>query len=334
MKRFSHIPPLAGLAASAALLLAAVCLSLCTGVSNVGLADWLALLGGQGAEGTSASILLAIRLPRVLGGVLAGSALAVSGALLQAALNNPLASDNVVGINAGAGFSVLLCSSALPLALQLVPIAAFAGAFAAAMLVLLLAKLKNDSRLTVILAGVALTSIFSAGMNLVLIVDPDAYVSSAAFLIGGLSGVTLGQLGVPAAIILASLAASMLVSNSLNIMALGDETAHALGMNVERRRMTVMALASLLAAAAVCIAGLLGFVGLVVPHMVRYLLGSDNRVVVPMSAVLGAGIVCLCDLVARTAFGSYELPVGIIMAFIGGPYFIYLIARKGGVLRG
>ena len=202
------------------------------------------------------------------------------------------------------------------------------------MLVLLLAKLKNDSRLTVILAGVALTSIFSAGMNLVLIVDPDAYVGSAAFLIGGLSGVTLGQLGVPAAIILASLAASMLVSNSLNIMALGDETAHALGMNVERRRMTVMALASLLAAAAVCIAGLLGFVGLVVPHMVRYLLGSDNRVVVPMSAVLGAGIVCLCDLVARTAFGSYELPVGIIMAFIGGPYFIYLIARKGGVLRG
>ena len=108
MKRLSHIPPLAGLAASAALLLAAVCLSLCTGVSNVGLADWLALLGGQGAKGTSASILLAIRLPRVLGGVLAGAALAVSGALLQAALNNPLASDNVVGINAGAGFSVLL----------------------------------------------------------------------------------------------------------------------------------------------------------------------------------------------------------------------------------
>jgi iron complex transport system permease protein len=292
------------------------------------------MTGGEPTSptGNVQGIIMNIRLPRVLGALLAGAALAVAGAIIQAVLNNPLASPNIIGVNAGAGLAVLLCSAFLPALTFLLPLAAFAGALATAFIILSIAVGGGVSRLTLVLAGIAITTIFTAGMNTVLIVDPDAYVGASTFLVGGLAGLTLGDLLWAAPYIGIGLAIALVTGRSLNIISLGDVTAKSLGMNVRLRRLVLITVAALLAGAAVSFAGLLGFIGLIIPHMVRFSTGSDNRVVVPASALLGASFVIVCDLLARVLFAPYELPVGILMAFVGGPFFIYLIIkyRRGG----
>ena len=165
-------------------------------------------------------------------------------------------------------------------------------------------------------------------MNTILIVNPDAYIGSSAFLVGGLAGVLMDDLAWPAAYIVGGLAVALLAAGKLNIMALGDDTAHALGMNVGATRLAMLGLAAVLAGAAVSFAGLLGFVGLIIPHLVRFFVGHDNRLVLPLSAVSGAAFVVVCDLLARVLFAPYEVPVGILMAFLGGPFFIYLILKN------
>ena len=184
-----------------------------------------------------------------------------------------------------------------------------------------------------VLAGIAITTVFGAGMNTILIVDPDAYVGSSTFLVGGLSGVLMRDLAWPAAYIAVGLVAALAGAAKLNILSLGDEAAHSLGVNVRAVRLGMLAVAAVLAGAAVSFAGLIGFVGLVVPHLMRFFVGHDNRWVVPVSALAGAAFVVGCDLLARVLFAPYELPVGILLAFIGGPFFIYLILKnKGGGL--
>ena len=184
-----------------------------------------------------------------------------------------------------------------------------------------------------VLSGIAITTVFGAGMNTVMIVAPDAYVGSSVFLAGGLTGVLLSDLAWPAVLIAAGLVAAMCGAHRLNVVALGDDMAHALGLNVRAVRLAMLAVASLLAGAAVSFAGLLGFVGLIVPHIVRFAVGNDNRAVLPLSAVAGAAFVVGCNLIARVAFAPYEVPVGILMAFVGGPFFIYLIFKNKGILN-
>lgn len=288
---------------------------------------WMLITGGPLSD-TAKSILLNVRFPRVAAALLSGAALAVSGALIQAVLDNPLAGPNIIGINSGAGLAVLLVSSFFPSLLYLQPLAAFAGALLTAFIIFGISAGVGTSRLTVVLAGIALSTIFGAGMNTVLIVDPDAYVNSSGFLVGGLSGVLMQNLMWPSLYIGVGLILAMLFSSRLNIMSLGDASAHSLGMNVYRWRMIYLGLAALLAGAAVSFAGLLGFVGLIVPHLIRFFVGSDNRIVVPLSAGFGAAFVVICDLCSRVLFAPYEIPVGILMAFVGGPFFIYLIIKN------
>ncbi len=313
------------------------CVLICTcalaavwGASSVGLADLWGLITGDVSNGAR-NILMNVRLPRVVAAALAGCALACAGAVIQAVLNNPLASPNVVGINSGAGFFVLLVSALAPGVYSLVPFAAFVGALVSAAFVLVISRRAAGSRLAVVLAGMALTAIFGAGMNAILVIDPDAYVGSSTFLVGGLGGASFSKISWPAACIAVGLVAAMLLTRRLNLLSLGDETAHSLGINVTATRMVALAVAAFLAGAAVSFAGLLGFVGLIVPHMVRFFLGWDNRLVVPASAFVGATLVVLCDLIARVAFAPYEIPVGIIMALCGGPFFLFLILKKGGL---
>ena len=283
---------------------------------------------GGDVSASAKSILVNVRLPRVLAALLAGGALAVAGTIIQAVLDNPLASPNIIGINSGAGLFVLIAASVFPSALWLPPLAAFAGALATALIIFGISLGASTSRLTVVLAGIAITSVFGAGMNTILIVNPDAYVGSSAFLVGGLAGVLMDDLAWPAAYILGGLAVALLSAGKLNIMALGDDTAHALGMNVGATRLAMLGLAAVLAGAAVSFAGLLGFVGLIIPHLVRFFVGHDNRIVLPLSAVCGAAFVVVCDLLSRVLFAPYEVPVGILMAFLGGPFFIYLILKN------
>lgn len=310
------------------LLLVLVAAGFLAGSSSVSASDLVAWLTGGEVSDAAKNILMNVRLPRVLAAVLAGAALAVAGALLQAALDNPLASPNVIGINSGAGLFVLLAASLFPQALWMSPVAAFAGALVAALFVFAVSMGVGGSRLMVVLSGMAITTVFGAGMDAILIVNPDAYVASSMFLVGGLSGVLIRDLVWPAIYILIALVLAFVQAGKLNVMALGDDAAHALGVNVGCMRIMILSAAALLAGASVSFAGLLGFVGLVVPHIVRFLVGTDNRVVLPLCAILGAAFVTGCDLLARVAFAPYELPVGIVMAFLGGPFFIYLIVKN------
>ena len=315
-------------AATAVFLAAVTAAALMLGASSVSLPELATWLLGGDVSATARNILENVRVPRVLAALLAGAALATSGALIQACLDNPLASPNVIGVNSGAGLAVLLAASLVPGALWLTPLAAFIGALATALIIFALSLGTGLSRLTVVLAGIAITTVFGAGMNTILIVNPDAYIGSSAFLVGGLAGVLMDDLWWPAVYIVAGLAAALLAAGKLNIMALGDDTAHALGMNVGACRLAMLGLAAVLAGAAVSFAGLLGFVGLIIPHLVRFFVGHDNRIVLPLSAVSGAAFVVVCDLLARVLFAPYEVPVGILMAFLGGPFFIYLILKN------
>lgn len=318
---------------SAAALVGCALGAFLAGSSSVSAPELLTWLSGGDVSDAAKSILVNVRLPRVLAALLAGSGLAVAGAIIQAVLDNPLASPNVIGINSGAGLAVLLAASVVPGALWLTPLAAFAGALLTALIIFGISLGANTSRLTVVLAGIAITTVFGAGMNTILIVDPDAYVGSSSFLVGGLSGVLLSDVAWPAAYLLAGMVAAMVTAPVLNIMSLGDDSAHSLGIRVGAWRLGLLGLAAVLAGAAVSFAGLLGFVGLIIPHLVRFFVGYDNRWVLPLSAVVGAVFVVVCDMLARVLFAPYELPVGILMAFLGGPFFIYLILRnrRGGL---
>lgn len=332
-----HRPAHRALAAPDALVGGLVCLAVLAaesiaaflvGSSSVSFGELFAWISGGEVDDAAKSILVNVRLPRVLAALVAGMSLATSGAIIQAVLDNPLASPNVIGVNAGAGLFVLLSASIFPRMLWLAPVAAFSGALVATLAIFAISARAGSSRLAVVLAGIAITTVFAAGMNTVLIVDPDAYVGSSRFLAGGLSGVLLADLVWPSAFSALGLAIAFACAGRLDIISLGDETAHGLGMNVRANRLALLAVAALLAGSAVSFAGLLGFVGLVVPHIVRFFAGSENRSVLPLSAIAGAAFVVGCDLLTRVLFAPYEVPVGILMAFLGGPFFIYLIFRN------
>lgn len=304
--------------------------SLCLGAVSLPLRDTLrALLGG--GEGTLASqIVLYARLPRVCGSLLAGGALAASGVVIQSVLMNPLAAPNIIGVNSGAGLATALCCAAAPTALELVPIAAFLGALAGVLLVLLLAERTGAARITVVLAGLAVSSIFGAGIDGVVTLVPDALNGYTDFRIGGLRGLSMARVAPAAVMIALALAAALTLSHELDLLALGRETAQSLGLPARRLQLILLALAAALAGAAISFAGLLGFVGLIVPHIARRLVGEESRFLLPASALGGAALLTACDVLARLLFAPYELPVGIVLSFVGGPFFIWLLLRQRG----
>ena len=321
----------AALAVAAVLCVAAALAAVMLGSTGVSLPDVVAVLtGGAASTPAAQNIVEHVRLPRMLAGVLAGAALAVSGCITQTVLNNPLASPNVLGINSGAGLAVLVASALVPGVAAVLPAAAFVGALVTVLVVFGVSCATGGSRMTIVLVGMAATAVFGAGMNTILIVCPDAYVGASTFLVGGLSGVRMVDLACPAACIAVGLVLALLGARALNVMLAGDAVAQGVGMNVAAVRLAMLAVAALLAGAAVSFAGLLGFVGLVVPHIVRLITGNDLRFLMPVSMFAGAGFVCACDILARTLFAPYELPVGILMAFVGGPFFVWLVMRGKG----
>ena len=273
----------------------------------------------------AARIFWYVRLPRILAAILAGAALSASGLLLQSVLRNPLAAPGVIGINSGAGLSALLCIVLFPAMLQLVPFAAFCGACISAFAVYLLARLTGASKSTIVLAGVAVNSILGACMDAIVTLVPDAVVSRSAFSIGGFANTTMQQLRFAAPLIAAALLASLLFRRELGIMALGDDVAHSLGLKVDRFRAVFLVASAMLAGAAVSFAGLIGFVGLISPHMSRMICKNDSHLQIPITIAFGASLCLICDLIARTAFAPYELPVGVVLSFLGAPFFLYLL---------
>ena len=312
-----------------ALLFAAALGSLLFGAAKMGAAELLQALR-QGPDHTGGYIFWYVRLPRTAACLFSGAALAVSGAILQSILGNALASPGIIGVNAGAGLGVTLCCALGLLSGWAISLAAFGGALAAALLVMLLARLTGASRTTVILSGVAINSIFGALRDAVTTLVPDAGVLSGEFRVGGFSSVVHTRLITAGVLIILALLVAFLMSNELDVLSLGEDTAAALGMNVKVMRLVFLLLSALLAGAAVSFAGLLGFVGLLIPNAMRRLVGSGGRQLLPLSAVAGAALVTVCDLAARLVFAPYELPVGILLSVIGGPVFLLLLLQKRG----
>ncbi len=313
----------------------AVCLliavtSLCLGNVHFTPVQLISLFRGQGDK-VSRSILLYARLPRTLAALAAGAWRAVSGAVLQNVLANRLASPGIIGVNAGAGLGVTLCCAAGALSGLAVSCAAFGGSLLTVLFIFLFSHRTNASKTTVILGGVALNSILNAVCESVTVLDTDVAMLSIDFRVGGFSAVSYMRLLPAAGLIALALAVLFTLCNELDVVTLGDETAQGVGLQVGRYRMLFLVLAALLAGAAVSFAGLLGFVGLIVPHFVRRFTGNESGRLLPMCAVAGAGFVTICDMAARLLFAPYELPVGILMSVVGGPVFLYMLIRhKGG----
>ncbi len=275
-------------------------------------------------------ILFYLRMPRVLGAALAGSALAVAGVLIQAGLQNPMAAPNIIGVNAGAGLAAVLLMALAPEAIGLLPPAAFLGALAACLCIYFVAARTGLSKLGITLVGIAVSSILTAGISTVKSLFPDSIYDANAFSVGGLGGVTFGRLNPAWWMILLGLLVAFWMARQADILSLGEDSARALGMNLGRTRFWMLMTAAVLAGSAVSFGGLLGFIGLLVPHIARRLVGPQHRLLIPASALGGGILVLLSDLLGRVLFAPYELPVGILLAFLGGPFFITLILSKRG----
>ena len=311
------------------LCVAAALLRICLGSVKLTLNQlYSALLAGP--QGTAGFIFWYSRLPRTAACLLSGAALAVSGAVIQIVLHNRLASPSIIGVNAGAGLAVTVCCALGALSGWAIAGAAFAGAMGAMLLVVYVGQKTGASRTTVILAGVAVNAILNALSEAVTTLIPEVAMMSVDFRAGGFASVSHIRIIPAAALIGVSLLALLLMSNELDVLALGDDTAKSLGLPVKQMRILFLALAALLAGAAVSFAGLLGFIGLIVPHALRKLAGNDSRLLLPLCALGGAAFVTLCDTFARLAFAPYEVPVGIIMSVIGGPVFLALLLKKKG----
>lgn len=302
--------------------------SLCLGASGISPAEMLSAAFRSDWNSAAGRILRYVRLPRTLAAMLSGAALACAGFLLQSVLRNPLAAPGVIGVNSGAGLCALICTAILPGMLHIAPIAAFLGACIAAFAVYFLARRTGASRSTIILSGVAVNAIFAAAMDAIVTLVPDAAMSRSAFAIGGFAAVTLRQLAFAAPLCAIAFAAALAFRRELEILRLGDDVAASLGLRVDFFRAVFITAAAMLAGAAVSFSGLLGFVGLLAPHIARILMKNDPHLQLCITAAFGSLLCLLCDLIARTAFAPYELPVGIVLSFLGAPFFLYLLLKR------
>jgi len=287
------------------------------------------------ADNVDAQIFFVARLPRVLAGAMVGAALASAGVVLQALLRNPLATPFTLGVSAGSALGAMLAIS-LGATVTLGPLssvlASFAGASLAAAIVYGLATRPGRAMSTsvLLLAGVTLNSFFSA---LILFVQYMADFSevylAVRWLMGDLDVGSLGPIAAALPLVLAAFAIFAILPSSLNLLSVGADTAAARGVDVARTQRLAFLSSALATSAAVSLAGPIGFVGIVVPHLVRLMVGADHRIVLPASALFGAAFLVACDLVARTLLAPIEIPVGIVTAVLGGPFFLWLLIRRG-----
>lgn len=275
------------------------------------------------------TIIFDIRMPRVLLALIVGANIAISGALLQAVMGNPLADPGLTGVTSGAAVCALIIMLAAPEYIDLIPLAALIGGLFAATIVYALAWRQNGiSPIMIILSGVAVNALAGGVMGYLSIMYSDRLPSAVQWMNGSLAakGNHALYMVLPYAII--GWIASVFAVRKANVIRMGDQVATNLGENVNRIRVLLSILAVFLAAISVAAIGMIGFIGLIVPHMARLLVGSDYKFLLPMSMVLGALVLLVADTGGRTLFAPLEIPAGILMSVIGGPYFLYLMRRR------
>lgn len=268
-----------------------------------------------------------VRLPRTLTAAAVGICLSLSGAILQGVMRNPLAAPNIIGVSSGAGLAAMIFIVLFPSLYSYLPIGAFIGALLATLIIYLLAWRDGTSPTTIILAGIAVSSILGAGTNTLMILYPDRIQGTLGFMVGGLAARSWPQFHMILPYLTIGVLGALIMTPKLNILAMDEETAISLGLNVEVTRIILIIISSLLAASAVSVAGLLGFVGIIAPHISRLLVGSDYKYLTIASILVGASLVTICDTVGRLILRPMEIPVGIIMSLLGGPFFLYLLRR-------
>lgn len=302
----------------------------CAGSSGLSPAEFLQGLS-EGTDSIFGKIIYLVRLPRLFATVICGAALAVSGCVIQSALANPLASPSTVGVGSGAALAVTVCSAFGLMGGFVVTLSAFFGAFAAVSAVSIISAKLSDTKGTVILVGVALGAFFGAISDAIVQVSPEIAIYRNDFKIGDFSFLSTARILPAAIMIFLALAALLFLSVSMDVLSLGDENATGLGLNTKAFRTTLLLLSAVLAGCAVSLCGLLSFVGLMVPHTIKRLWrGIKTLHLILLCALYGAGFVTFCDTLSRTVFAPHEIPVGIFMAFLGAPFFLYLIlSRKG-----
>lgn len=278
---------------------------------------------------------LTIRLPRVLLAVMVGCALASSGAVMQGLFRNPLADPGLLGISSGAALAVALTivmPLSLPplLALYSHMISAFVGSLAISAIVFTLSRFGHGGLSRLLLAGIAINALCGAAVGVLTYVSDDQQLRQfSLWSMGSLSQAQWPTLAVASSLILPACVASLFMARRLNILQLGEEDAHYLGVNVRRTQLQLLLLSALLVGAAVAVSGVIGFIGLVIPHLLRMRIGADHRWLLPGSAMAGACLLLLADTLARTLVAPAEMPVGLLTSLIGGPYFLWLILRPG-----
>ena len=314
------------------LILLGLCsvLSLAVGSAGYSIQEILKALFSQ-EDSPVKTIVLNLRLPRIILAILIGSSLSAAGALLQSVMRNPLADPGTIGVSAGAGTAATTILLIFPQLSASVPLFAFGGAALACVLIYTMAWKGGVDPTRIILSGVAINSVLGAYNSLLQLMNSDSLEGVLAFMNGSLSGRGWHQVQIAACYASVGLVIAFLCIKSANALQLGEEMAKSLGVKVSLNRVLLSAVAAFLAAATVSVAGMIGFVGLVVPHIARLLVGSDYKVMMPVSVVLGAVVLLAADTVGRTVVPGMEIPVGIVMAVCGGPFFLYLLRKKGKV---
>lgn len=269
-----------------------------------------------------------VRVPRIITGGLVGICLSLSGCILQGVMRNHLASPSTIGVTSGASFVGYMTLVVFPHLFYLLPVGAIAGAFLTTMAIYLIAYDKGVSPVKMILSGLAVSAVFGAFNDIIRSFYPDRLINATGFLVGSLNGVTWKHLDLILPYALVGIIVCLFLPSKMNILMLGDEMSSTLGLRTERFRFFLIATSSLLAGAAIAVSGLISFVGLIVPHIARLLVGSDYRYLFPAAIALGYTLVVLCDTIGRTILPIGEISVSIVISFIGAPFFLYLLRSK------
>jgi iron complex transport system permease protein len=326
-------------------LVVTIIISLNIGYANISLSEILDILGKQipflsgsinsaSISPTYEAIILQIRLPRVLAGALVGAGLASAGVIYQGIFRNPMADSYVLGASAGASVgytvAVLYVTTALTLVgLGTAQIFAFIFAILTVFVVYFISRVGHKVPISTLLLSGIVVNIFLLSMETLMELRAgQALTGIVAWLAGGFSNIVWQDVWGILPVVLIGIALTYFFTRDLNMLSMGDETAQHLGVNTESVRRILLAIGSLITAACVCISGVIGFVGLIIPHMTRLVIGPDHRILLPASAIVGAMFLVICDAVARVATGASELPVGVITALVGTPFFIYLLRRR------
>ncbi|MDR2201875.1 MAG: iron ABC transporter permease [Clostridiales bacterium] len=281
-------------------------------------------------DSTARLIVWNLRLPRVLSAAFVGVCLSLSGCILQGVMRNNLASPSTIGVTGGSSFIGYMTLVVFPSYYFLLPAGSIIGAFVTTMLIYMLAYKKGVSSVRMILSGLAVSALFGAFNDVIRTFFSERISNASGFLVGGLTGVTWDKFKLILPYALAGIFVCAFLPAKMNVLMLGDETANSLGLRTERFRFFLIAVSSLLAGAAIAVAGLISFVGLIVPHIARLLVGSNYKFLFPASIFLGVLLVVVCDTVGRVVLPPGEVPVSIILAFIGAPFFLYLLRTRRG----